>query len=357
MLLRWAATGLALACLAFSIVCWRRMGKSWRMSVTPGETTELITTGPYAYVRHPIYALSMLLMLCTLLVVPTVPVLAMAAVHITLMLMKARNEERFLSGVHGAAYEGYCRRTGRFVPPLRGGLSDAPTPQCLHAKSPEPVPAHDAALAQPAPYNPVHVRARPAALDAAAAARVRRRHGSGAGLTGLGARTPGAATSASRRARRSWSWCRSHPCPRRRRRCTLPSNRPSTAPSSAPRSSPGASSPSTTADSFHLGLTYDHLSPAATRSHALLTDIALVYLDAHAPPPAMALQAAQTYRQLLGATPAGLLRALVALPAAASNRRAFRLRLSPDGRREQRLRRCAWSRRSCGPAAARRPGA
>jgi protein-S-isoprenylcysteine O-methyltransferase Ste14 len=120
-LLRWAATGLALACLASSIVCWRRMGKSWRMSVTPGETTVLITTGPYAYVRHPIYALSMLLMLCTLLVVPTVPVLAMAAVHITLMLMKARNEERFLSGVHGAVYEGYRRRTGRFVPPLRGG--------------------------------------------------------------------------------------------------------------------------------------------------------------------------------------------------------------------------------------------
>jgi protein-S-isoprenylcysteine O-methyltransferase Ste14 len=121
--LRWAGAAVGVACLAFSIVCWRRMGKSWRMSVTPGEKTELVTTGPYAHVRHPIYALSMLLMLCTLLVVPTAPVLAMAAVHLTLMLLKARNEERFLASMHGAAYQRYCRRTGRFVPRW-GGRAD-----------------------------------------------------------------------------------------------------------------------------------------------------------------------------------------------------------------------------------------
>lgn len=125
--LRWAAVAVALLCLALSVVCWRRMGRSWRMSVTPGEKTELVTTGPYAYVRHPIYALSMLLMLCTLLVVPTVPVLLIAVVHLTLMWVKAYNEERFLSGVHGAAYERYCRRTGRFVPRL-GGPAAGGTP-------------------------------------------------------------------------------------------------------------------------------------------------------------------------------------------------------------------------------------
>ncbi len=118
--LRWAGVAIALLCLALSVVCWRRMGKSWRMSVTPGDKTELVTTGPYAYVRHPIYALSMLLMLCTLWVVPTAPVLLMAALHVTLMLVKARNEERFLAGVHGPAYERYCRQTGRFLP-RRGG--------------------------------------------------------------------------------------------------------------------------------------------------------------------------------------------------------------------------------------------
>jgi protein-S-isoprenylcysteine O-methyltransferase Ste14 len=39
-----------------------------------------------------------------------------AAVHVLLMLVKARNEERFLLGAKGEAYASYCRRTGRFVP-------------------------------------------------------------------------------------------------------------------------------------------------------------------------------------------------------------------------------------------------
>ncbi len=121
-LLRWAAAGIGLLCLLLSIRCWLRMGRNWRMAVTPGERTELLTTGPFARVRHPIYALSMLLMLCTLVVVPTLPVLLMAAIHLSLMFMKARNEERFLLGMHGATYEAYRRRTGRFLPwPARGG--------------------------------------------------------------------------------------------------------------------------------------------------------------------------------------------------------------------------------------------
>jgi protein-S-isoprenylcysteine O-methyltransferase Ste14 len=96
------------------------MGRNWRMAVAPGEETELVTSGPFARVRHPIYALSILLMLCTLVVVPTLPLLAMAVVHVGLMVVKARNEERFLERLHGAAYADYCRRTGRFVPRLGG---------------------------------------------------------------------------------------------------------------------------------------------------------------------------------------------------------------------------------------------
>lgn len=116
--LRWAAALVGLACLRYSIRSWRRMGRNWRMAVAPGEETELVTSGPFARVRHPIYALSILLMLCTLAVVPTLPVLLMAALHIGMMVTKAHNEERFLSGLHGPAYADYCRRTGRFVPRL-----------------------------------------------------------------------------------------------------------------------------------------------------------------------------------------------------------------------------------------------
>ena len=66
-----SAAGVGLACLGLSIHCWLRMGRNWRMAVAPDQQTELVTTGLYGLVRHPIYALSILLMLCTLVVAPT----------------------------------------------------------------------------------------------------------------------------------------------------------------------------------------------------------------------------------------------------------------------------------------------
>lgn len=116
---RLIASGVAVGCLAASIVCWRHMGKHWRMGVDSEQRGKLFTDGPFAYVRHPIYALSILLMLATLVAVPNTLLLVLALVHITLMNLKARNEERHLRGVYGAAYDDYCARTGRFFPRLR----------------------------------------------------------------------------------------------------------------------------------------------------------------------------------------------------------------------------------------------
>ena len=125
-MLRWVAAAIGLACLGLSIHCWLRMGRNWRMAVAPDQQTELVTTGLFRLVRHPIYALSILLMVCTVVVAPTAPVLVMALIHISLMLAKARNEERFLVGRHGAEYRHYMQRTGRFVPRLwaSAGLRD-----------------------------------------------------------------------------------------------------------------------------------------------------------------------------------------------------------------------------------------
>ena len=78
----------------------------------------LITDGPFARVRHPIYGYQLLLMLASLVVVPTTPMLIVAVVHLALMVAKARNEERHLLGTHGGDYAAYMGRTGRFFPRL-----------------------------------------------------------------------------------------------------------------------------------------------------------------------------------------------------------------------------------------------
>jgi len=118
---RWIAALVAIACLGLTAKCWTRMGKDWRMAVSVEAPTTLITDGLFRYLRHPIYAFSMLLMVCTAVIVPTVPMVAVALVHLTLMHLKARNEERHLLHVHGEVYARYLAATGRFVPRLPRG--------------------------------------------------------------------------------------------------------------------------------------------------------------------------------------------------------------------------------------------
>ena len=123
--LRWTAAAIAIACLGLSIECWVRMGSRWRMAVVPGERTELVTSGLYAWIRHPIYVLSIALMIASAVIIPSAWMLAVAAIHLSLMLIKARNEEAFLHGVHGEVYARYCARTGRFFPRFIGRAASA----------------------------------------------------------------------------------------------------------------------------------------------------------------------------------------------------------------------------------------
>jgi protein-S-isoprenylcysteine O-methyltransferase Ste14 len=114
--IEWLGAAVAIFAFGFTLLCWRRMGKSWRMGITPGERTQLIFTGPYVYVRHPIYALSSLLMIASILAVPTIAMIVIGVVHLFFLQWEARREEQYLVRTHGGDYEQYIRRVGRFVP-------------------------------------------------------------------------------------------------------------------------------------------------------------------------------------------------------------------------------------------------
>jgi protein-S-isoprenylcysteine O-methyltransferase Ste14 len=114
----WVALAVALVAFAITWVCWIKMGKSWRMGIDPNEKTVLVFNGPYAYVRHPIYGLSQLLMLCTLAALPTPVMVVVALLHLFFMQWEVRREEKYLVALHGVAYSDYMRNVGRFVPRL-----------------------------------------------------------------------------------------------------------------------------------------------------------------------------------------------------------------------------------------------
>ena len=112
----WIAVAIAAIAFAITWVCWIRMGKSWRMGIDPNEKTELVYNGPYAYVRHPIYGLSQVLVLCTLAALPSPLMLIIAVIHMILMQWEVRREDKYLVALHGPAYADYMKKVGRFVP-------------------------------------------------------------------------------------------------------------------------------------------------------------------------------------------------------------------------------------------------
>jgi protein-S-isoprenylcysteine O-methyltransferase Ste14 len=112
----WIAVGVVAAAFAVTWVCWVKMGTSWRMGIDPHERTKLVFNGPYAYVRHPIYGLSQVLVLATLAALPSPVMLAVTVVHVGLMQWEVRREEKYLVQLHGPAYAEYMKRVGRFLP-------------------------------------------------------------------------------------------------------------------------------------------------------------------------------------------------------------------------------------------------
>jgi protein-S-isoprenylcysteine O-methyltransferase Ste14 len=115
-LITWPAVAVAIAAMWGTLICWRKMGKSWRMGIDPGERTQLVFTGAYAYVRHPIYALSSLLMLASVAAVPAPAMIVVGVIHLCFLQWEARREEQYLVQLHGADYGSYLIHVGRFVP-------------------------------------------------------------------------------------------------------------------------------------------------------------------------------------------------------------------------------------------------
>jgi len=114
----WVAAAVAVVAFALTWVCWINMGKSWRMGIDPNEKTQLVFNGPFAYVRHPIYGLSQVLVLAALAAWPSVVMLVIAALHMFFMQWEVRREDKYLVALHGPAYAEYMKHVNRFWPRL-----------------------------------------------------------------------------------------------------------------------------------------------------------------------------------------------------------------------------------------------
>jgi protein-S-isoprenylcysteine O-methyltransferase Ste14 len=95
------------------------MGSSWRIGVDTAERTALVTSGPFAVVRNPIYTALLAGWLGIVLIDPNLIQLAALLTSLVGLELQTRLvEEPYLLRTHGDAYRSYARRVGRFVPAL-----------------------------------------------------------------------------------------------------------------------------------------------------------------------------------------------------------------------------------------------
>ncbi|OLC56388.1 MAG: hypothetical protein AUH85_06610 [Chloroflexi bacterium 13_1_40CM_4_68_4] len=110
--------GLVLMLGGIVVVAWAyaTMGEFWSGAISAREDHRVIVAGPFAFVRHPVYAAYLLGVIGGALALAD-PIAAIAAiVSVPIMRGRAFAEERFLEARLGEAYRDYRRRVRMFVP-------------------------------------------------------------------------------------------------------------------------------------------------------------------------------------------------------------------------------------------------
>jgi len=107
---------LAAAGVAFAIWARGNLGKYWSAQVTIRQEHRLIRTGPYRFIRHPIYTGMLLALLGTVFAIGEYRAILGFAIIILGFIKKARKEESFLQIQFGADFVEHKRHTGFFLP-------------------------------------------------------------------------------------------------------------------------------------------------------------------------------------------------------------------------------------------------
>lgn len=113
--------GVALTAAGIGFAVWARLylGGNWSGAVTVKVDHELVRTGPYRFVRHPIYTGLIVALLGTALQRAQVRGLIAIGLLYVGFKMKSKIEEQAMIRTFGAQYDEYSRTTGAIVPKLR----------------------------------------------------------------------------------------------------------------------------------------------------------------------------------------------------------------------------------------------
>jgi len=113
--------GIATVVAGLGFAVWARLhlGRNWSAMVTVKESHQLIKSGPYRLVRHPIYFGMIVAMAGAAVVNRELRGVVSVVLLFLGFFIKSRIEDRFMEDTFGAEYEAYRKATGALIPRFR----------------------------------------------------------------------------------------------------------------------------------------------------------------------------------------------------------------------------------------------
>ncbi|MCX8032470.1 MAG: isoprenylcysteine carboxylmethyltransferase family protein [Thermoleophilia bacterium] len=117
--LRWSGLVLAIAALALFVWVHHHLGRNFSVSLRIFRDQALVTTGPYRWVRHPMYTAFLVLHVAAFLMTANwfIGITWMGGL-VVILVLRVRREEAMMCEHFGEEYGSYMRRTGRLIPPI-----------------------------------------------------------------------------------------------------------------------------------------------------------------------------------------------------------------------------------------------
>lgn len=112
----WIGLCMTFTGVMFSIWARATLGRNWSGIVTVKQNHELIRTGPYALVRHPIYTGILFALLGTIIFDGKIRSLILIIAVLSVLIHKMKMEEQFMAAQFGSQYTSYRQKTKALLP-------------------------------------------------------------------------------------------------------------------------------------------------------------------------------------------------------------------------------------------------
>ncbi len=116
--MRFGGVGLGVAAIGLFVWMFKHLGANVTATAQTRPDAQLVTTGPYRWIRHPMYAFGFIWFLAIVVLTASWFIAVTGTAGFSFLLIRCRREEANLIEKFGDEYRAYMHRTGRFFPRL-----------------------------------------------------------------------------------------------------------------------------------------------------------------------------------------------------------------------------------------------